>query len=288
MTVPYKIFGTSLLLFCMAAFGQPANVIVVYETPEPSQEAIYVGVIQGIENILGPIDKLEVPQGAADIQAQLDVARPATVVALGRAATDLVDKSSYRQKSLAGLFPFGSSEHRGVSLLMDGKAVAAEISRLIPSVKKVFIVQQQGFRIIADSGDQTGNTPKIVMLDGEDSLATIRTLGNLLETDVGPSDAVIIPPNLPDDIMFKVGLVAWDKKIKLFSSNMWHLENGVLMIFYPNTVAFGEQIGSFVKSQRTGYETAKNIDIGLNRRLAQHLGVEFKKSDEDKFAVKIK
>lgn len=262
--------------------------LVVYQAPDSSQEQVYENVLQGVENKVTPIDRLEIPLGATDIQAQLDSFHPDRVIALDKITADLAYKSSYRNKLLVSLFPFQASGYSGVSLTLDNKAVVTRLSRFIPSIGRLFIVQQRGFQTIKDSLNEASGSPKVVMVDGGDSLTTIRLLSNLLEYGVAPPDAVFIPPNLPDDILFRIGLTAWDKKIKLFSTNMWHLENGAMMVFYPNAIALGEQLGVMVGKKLPAFETVNVIDVALNRRLAQHLGIDFEPSVKDQFAVKIK
>lgn len=276
------------LFFCCSSYSEAARVLVVYSSLDPSQEQDYSDTLHGIENKLKTIDKLEVPAGTSDLQAQLDSYHPDRVIALDRRAADLVNKTAYKTKLLAALFPFEANEFSGLSLSLDNKAVAVKLTHLIPSIGHLFFVQQQGFQTIKDSLVKNEKSSKVKMLTGSDSLTTIRLLGNLLEHGTNSSDAVFIPPNLPDDILFKIGLTAWDRKIKLFSTNMWHLENGAMIVFFPNAVAMGEQLGMMVNKKLPVYETVDTIAFALNRRLAQHNGVDFEASVLDQFTVKIK
>jgi len=284
----YKGILAALFFVCCCSYGVAARVVVVYQTPDPSQEQVYANIVQGIESKVKIIDKLEISPDTSDIQAQLDHFHPDRVIALDRSVADLANKSSYRNKLLAALFSFEAAEFSGVSLTLDNRAVAAKLTHFIPSIGRLFIVQQQGFQTIKDSLDQNDKTSKVIMVEGSDSLTTIRLLSNLLEHEANSSDAVFIPPNLPDDILFKIGLTAWDKKIKLFSTNMWHLENGAMIIFFPDAVAMGEQLGMMVDKKHPVYETVDTIATALNRRLAQHHGVDFGPSVQEQFTVKIK
>lgn len=288
MSWTYRVILSLVLFCCFPAYGQSSRVLVAYDTPDSSQEPFYADVLQGIERKVGAIEKLEIPPGVSDLQAMFDRSQPDTVIALGNRAADLAYKTSYRNKAIAGLFPFTASEYSGVSLTLDNAAVATKLLRFIPSVQRLFFIQQHGFHTITDTVPAPAGHPKIVMVDGGDSLATIRLLSNLVEYEVSPSDAVFIPPNLPDDILFKIGLIAWDKNIRLFSTNMWHLENGAVMVFYPNAAALGEQLGAMTTKMLPAFETVNTIDVALNRRLAQHLGLVFEFSVKDLFAVKIK
>jgi hypothetical protein len=265
-----------------------ASEVVVYSSINPSQQQLFSDTLLGIENKLKTVIKLEIAPGVSDLQTQLDVHHPDTVIALDRVAADLVKKTSYKNSLLAGLFSFEANEFNGVSLSLNNTTVAAKLTQLIPSIGRLFFVQQQGFETIKERLIKNDKTSKIKMVIGRDSLNTIRSLSKLLEHEVNSSDAVFIPPNLPDDILFKIGLTAWDKKIKLFSTNLWHLENGAMIVFFPNAVEMGEQLGRMVDQKRLAYETVDTMSFALNRRLAQHNGVDFDASVQEQFTVKIK
>ena len=131
--------------------------------------------------------------------------------------------------------------------------------------------------------------PTIVSLEGSDSLETIRLLGHLLEQDVTPtSDAVFIPANLDSDIRLNVEKIAWDKKIMLLSTNFSHLETGIPMVFYPDPIALGNQLGRLAGKKNLSYENAAVINIGLNRRTAQHIDLAPSPDKPDLFSVQIK
>jgi hypothetical protein len=61
-----------------------------------------------------------------------------------------------------------------------------------------------------------------------------------------------------------------------------------MIVFFPNAVAMGEQLGRMVNQKRPAYETVDTMSSALNRRLAQHNGVEFDASVQEQFTVKIK
>jgi hypothetical protein len=283
----YKALAGCLLWLCLPSLGHALRLAVVAHTPDAANVQNLEAVLQGIRLRAGAFNKVEIPAGATDIQALLDNVHPDKIIALDKGAAELTAKTTYRYNAIAGLFPFDAKEFNGISLTMDINAVTERLARLTPAIKRVFIVQQKGF--LSFSGNpKAGASPVVVMLEGQDSLTTIRLLSHTIEQEATTSDAVFIPPNVPDDIMFKIGLSAWDKKIKLLSVNMWHLENGVLMIFFPEPVALGERLAEQVVKPQLGYSTVTNIAAGLNRRLAQHHDVDFTPETENQFEVKIK
>jgi ABC-type uncharacterized transport system substrate-binding protein len=118
--------------------------------------------------------------------------------------------------------------------------------------------------------------------------ATIRLLGHLVEEEATTSDAVLIPANLPSNIFYEIAKIAWDRKIILLSTNLAHLENGVLMAFYPDPEGLGEQLGVLANTGKFEFENLKAVTAGLNQRVAQHLNIEIEASKLDLFSVKLK
>ena len=52
--------------------------------------------------------------------------------------------------------------------------------------------------------------------------ATIRLLGNLVETEAIPGEGILIPANLPANILYEIAKIAWTRKIILLST-MWRI-----------------------------------------------------------------
>ena len=119
-------------------------------------------------------------------------------------------------------------------------------------------------------------------------VSTIRLLGQLVEQDATTSDAVLIPANLPGNILFEITKIAWDRKIILLSTNLSHLESGVLMVFYPDEEKLGEQLGNLANNSKPGFENLQSVNAGLNQRVAQHLDIAVEASVLDQFSVKLK
>jgi len=118
--------------------------------------------------------------------------------------------------------------------------------------------------------------------------ATIRLLGHLAEEEATTSDAVLIPANLPSNIFYEIAKIAWDRKIILLSTNLAHLESGVLMAFYPDPEGLGEQLGTLSNTGKFEFENLNAVTAGLNQRVAQHLNIEIEASKLELFSVKLK
>ena len=284
----YELLLLFLIAVTQTSFADIRKVLCVYETPAAEQENIYDEVFEGIKNKTGDLEIILVPDNPGSLKQKLDQEKPDKIIALGKKAADAVTASAYRDKAIVGLFNFSNSSFNGVSMVLSDKAIAAKLTQFIPGIRRIFIIQEHGHETIATNTGFINPAVKIVTFDGKDSLSTIRELGRVVENEASTTDAVFLPPNLPDEILFKIGLIAWDNNVKLFSTNMWHLENGAVMTFYPNARALGEQIGELVNKPKQTYETVAKIDVGLNRRIAQHLGIQFAPADEALISVKIK
>lgn len=116
---------------------------------------------------------------------------------------------------------------------------------------------------------------------------TIRLLGTLIETEAIPGEAVMIPANLPANILFEIAKIAWNRKIILLSTNLAYLENGALMVFYPDEFALGQQLGELAKQNRFNRENLQSAKTGLNLKVAQHLGITIEPPKLDQFSVKV-
>ncbi len=284
----YKRLLLSFFVFCSPVYGKDLRVVIAYPASEIAQAPTYAHVIEGIEKELGPLERLEVPERADAVQAQLDRLHPDKIIALGKRVAEIVNKTSYLKQSLVGLVHFNASEYNGVSLVLDSRSLFAQISRFVPSIKRVFVVQQVGYQTIDTGAAPSESHPALVIREGIDQLATIRLLGHLVEDEATNTDAVFIPANLPLDILYEVAKVAWDKKVMLLSTNLAHLDTGILIGFYPNELALGTQLGQLAKQKNPGYQSLTGINSALNRKVAQHLTLDFAPATLDLFTVQLK
>jgi ABC-type uncharacterized transport system substrate-binding protein len=284
----YKILLISFIFGIASAFGKEPQVTIVYSGTEASRSSAYALVVAGIEKTLKDTQTLVVGSESDDIQSLLDNTHPDIVIALGKTVAEAVNKTSYRAQTLAGLMYLRSKDTNGVSLALDSRFLIGPVRKLVPSIKRIFIIQQTHYQTIDHVAALSKTSPIVEVREGADSLATIRILGRLLEGEATESDAVFIPANLPNNILYEVAKSAWDKRIILLSTNLSHLDNGALIVAYPDNLALGEQLGRLAYQQTPANESVKGISLGLNRRVAQHLNIDFDQVGLNAFALKIK
>jgi hypothetical protein len=283
-----KRFGVLLLVFSCSLQGKEPQVLIVYPKVEEPLNSLYASVITGIGHKIRNSDLLALPEGITDAQSELEHHHPDKIIALGKRVADIVIKSQYRQQTFIGMVYANPSGTAGVSLAFESQAFANRLAQLCPVITRVFVVQENTHPAITRNLVAVASIPKVIIREGEDMIATIRILGHLVETEATSGDAVMVPANLPDNIFYEIAKIAWDRKITLLSTNLAHLEGGVLMVFYPDEVGLGEQLGALATTDNPGFENLKTVNVGLNQRVAQHLNMAIEPAKLTQFSVTLK
>ncbi|WP_152976353.1 type 1 periplasmic-binding domain-containing protein [Methyloglobulus morosus] len=271
------------------AHAKTPIILIAYPAVEEPLHSIYASVIKGIEKKISHAELLEVADNINNLQGDLNKHHPDKIIALGKRVADAALKTTYRNQIVVGLVHSTPHESPGVSLALDSQELAKRLTQLAPFIKKVYAVQESSYPAITlYDADTPINTPPIIMKEGGDMVSTIRLLGQLVEQDATSSDAVLVPSNLPGNILFEITKIAWDRKIILLSTNLSHLESGVLMVFYPDVEKLGEQLGRLANNSKPGFENLQSVNAGLNQRIAQHLNIRIEASLLNQFSVKLK
>ncbi len=286
LKVIYKLVKIGIIFFVYPVLAKEPQVTIVYSTTA-LQNSTVAQVISGIENITKHSTRLEVTADGVNVQALLDQTHPDKVIALGKRVVDAVYGTSYRNQTIAGLAYFRPTDYAGVSLALDNRVLVEHLSRFLPSVKRVYVVQQAHYQTIDYIPSELKTSSTVEIREGVDSLETIRILGLLLE-EATANDAVFIPANLPTNILYEIAKVAWDKRVILLSTNLGHLEAGALIAAYPDDMALGEQLGRLVGRTGPVYESIRVIRFALNNRVAQHLAIDFNPDVLNAFTLKLK
>ena len=285
----YKLYLLLLLGICFNAVAKEPLVLIAYPAVDEPLQSIYASVIKGIEKKVGHTEHLQVPEATNDIQGDIDKHHPDKIIALGKRVADAALKSSYHNQTLVGMVHTTPNESSGVSLALDRQGLAKRLNQLAPFIKRVYVVQERNHPAITNnSADKPITTPPIIFKEGDDMVSTIRLLGQLVEQDATSNDAILIPANLPGNILFEITKIAWDRHVILLSTNLSHLESGVLMVFYPDEERLGEQLGSLANNSKPVFENLQSVNTGLNLRVAQHLNIGIEASALNQFSVKLK
>lgn len=263
---------------------ETTSLIVYPKTTHPVSN-IYSSTIKGIEKKIKNTKRFEVGKATQlkELEHNLIEISPNNVIALGKVAIELVKKSSYNSKLFVSLIYFKKDEHYGgVSLSIESRLINQFLHNHIPNINKIFIFQDSNLPVLIDN-----NTPtSIEEVWNTNSLNSLfPSLGYTLEKVASSNDAIVIPANIPGDILYEISKIAWNREIPLISTNLSHLEYGVMLAFHPNMTALGEQLGELSHHPTSSYETVKKLDISLNKRVSDHLKTNFSAESMKQFSV---
>lgn len=287
----WLLIGLCLLNTPLSADDSKKGIIaVVYPTElNPAKANIIADVVKGIQSVLPNLSVIVYDSDHPDLQDRLDKIHPDKVIALSKQATVVTQETSYRDKLLCGLYYFQANHCAGVSLALDGTELLRTISELLPKTKRLFLVYENSLVGVAIPKADLRSHITLQNIPAKDTIEVIKLLGNLIENTAHPiEDVVVIPPNLPEDIMFKVLASAWDKHITLTSTNLGHLEYGVLMTTVPDPYEMGRQLGKLALQPKLSWQAALTSKSALNRLVSRHLGFDFPESGKDSFFLRIK
>ncbi len=277
-----------LLGFGIEAWADPPRVLILYPQADEPLHSLYIDTIKGVESKISSVDKLELQDDNADtnLLTELNRRKPDKIIALGKRIADSINNTPYQSRTLAG-WVLLKPPNAGVSLVMEAEAFSQQLQQAAPFIHKVYVVQEQSRQSIASQTINPSSKPTLIVREGQDMIATIRLLGNLAETEAIPGEAILVPANLPANILYEIAKIAWTRKIILLSTNVAHLENAVLMVFYPDEIALGQQLGEMVQQDRLTYAYLKTAKAGLNLKVAQHLGINIERAKLNHFAVTV-
>jgi hypothetical protein len=279
----YKsLFLISILCFPITVFSKSQNVLIAYSKSSLDMNPIYSTVIKGVEKNLST-EILELNDDELDYQQKLDKIHPDRIIALGKQVVKSIDNTTYVDKMIAGIMFFDPSNYRGVSLIIDHSVIEQQVTALLPEIQKIYVIQQENNQSIYSRE----NSKRLEFKDYPDLLDAIRASSNMIEKS-DSTVAIVLPPNTAPNIVFGLAKLAWDRNVVLISTNLSHLDVGVMMVLFPDAEATGEELASLAKLINPKGQYTKNIKIALNSRVAQHLSKEFTQKQKDKFSITVK
>ncbi|WP_404357265.1 hypothetical protein [Methylotuvimicrobium sp. KM1] len=276
-----RVIAAALMILSIIAsvcHAESTRTIIIFPQVKAPTQRIFDAIIEGIEQTLPDSTPLTVDQRMQpeQLDSVLNSFNPERIIVLGRATADRIASSPHRDKMIVAGALFEPDEFAGVTLAIDSRRLLQEIKTILPSLRRVFVVgspRQLHIRIYPAS---LRGQPAIVPELHEDPLINSRQLWQLLEQADPKTDAIILPSQLDRDILYELAQLAWQKKIILLSTNLAHLNQGVLMVFYPDNIGMGRQIGDFtIQHPGPGFESLTHIHIALNPTVAKHLGLSF-------------
>lgn len=276
----HAIAATMMILSIIASVCQAesSRTVIVFPQVKAPTQRIYDAIIEGIKQTLPNSTPLSVdnPVQPDQLDSVLNSFNPERIIVLGRTTADRIASSTHRDKMIVAGALFEPDEFTGVTLAIDSRRLLQEIKTILPSIRHVFVFDSTRQLHIRIHPESLNSQPSIVPQLHEDPLINSRQLWQLLEKADPKIDAIILPSQLDRDILYELAQLAWQKKIILLSTNLAHLNQGVLMVFYPDNIGMGRQIGNFTTLHPgPGFESLTHIHIALNPTVAKHLGLSF-------------
>lgn len=271
--------------------AEEIHTIIIYPKVKAPIQQIYSDITKGIKQVAPLSETLAIDDDTqtSHLEAILQQIKPEKIIALGRRTADKVVRIGYQDQMIVAAALFDPSEYQGVSLAIDSRILLKEINSLLPFVKKVFVLGNPTRPSITIYPESLHGQPLIIPLYHEDPLINTRQLWRLLDKEASKIDAIILPSHLDRDILYELAQLAWEKKIILLSTNLAHLKEGILMVFYPDNIGMGQQIGTFAtEHNKRGYQSLTHINTAFNTTIAKHLGLEFSPDAMNQFQIKIK
>ena len=269
-----------LTSFSITSLSKEPDALVIYSKYSFDKYPIYAKVLGGIERKLS-ITKVEVTD-ESNIQSILDARNPRRIIVLGKSIADEVAKTNHKDKMIVGLTYFQNSNYYGVNMALDAQVVAKKLSELLPSIKRIEVIQQDGFKTI--NNDDSKKIGQLEFNSVTDPLDVIRMTSKIID-EADQSTAVIVPPNILANLIFEMSKVAWERKVALISTNLNHLDSGILMVIFPDEEKMGESIGALFTNPSLSAEDTIHVKVGVNKRTAQHLSQDFSKKQLGEMSV---
>lgn len=267
----------------MATAADKASLVIYPKTPLPLDK-LYQTILLGIQRTLNHRIEPYVMANPDKLLTELPLSpKYQSVIALGEQASRIIGKSNYQGRLIASNWVIDPKrDYRGISLAMDDRILRRQLKILLPHIQRVHLVQ--GVVESIHVAKKQKQLPGFINHTGLSPIDQLKTLVQLINK-LSPQDALVIPNQIEPDYLYRITEMAWDNHVALLTTNVSHLETGALLCFMPNYVALGEQIGQYVQHDRQSLDHLNRVDIGLNRKIAGHLGIAF--NDEQLRHIKI-
>lgn len=289
-----------MLLFLPNAAFPAKNITVIFPEITSPYKGIFDTILQGIKsqesnNIqLYPLTndhKLE------DLKRDLQQQRTEGIIALGKRGYRAVNMLQTELPTVVGALSLVPNGVSGISLSADPELLFARLKSLVPESKRVFVVysaQTSDWLIPLAERAASKYRLELMAFPAADLREAMHHYRNLLQKAQGKKDAIWLPlDNISanNDVVLPVLLQeAWDKDLVIFSNKPSHVQRGALFSMYPNNFGLGQELSKLLNQQleQQGGPQVKPLNklrLAVNLRTAAHLGLNFNRSQQEKFAL---
>ncbi|HAD10153.1 MAG TPA: hypothetical protein DCF62_11775 [Porticoccaceae bacterium] len=283
----HYVFILILLALSLPVRAIPAELLVFYPEVRKPYTKIYQDIITGIRNA-NPNNTVAIPIRAEEnyetFISAVKTNKPDSIVALGSGALEIALQIAPDVPIVAGAISRSSSTTRGISMIVDPAVVINKLLLLDNNINHIHVVtdssnKQDQLRAAIDYAQSVNIS--FTVHEAKTIKAAASEYRNLLK-NLGTHDAIWLMRDkaLNDTSLLSLILeTAWDRKIKVFSSNPTHVKRGALFSIYPNNTALGASLARLANdtdsqtNAKFELKLLKDIYIAGNERTLRHLGL---------------
>ncbi len=272
--------------------GEASLAVVYPDIGEPYRE-IFEKIIEGIENKAGtPVANYPVRANTdiGALKSSLRRQNAKVVIALGRQGMKTAAALDHGMGMVVGgVLTVPESEARGlpvISLSPDPALLFARLKALMPAARRVFVVYDPGFnawlmKLAKEAARAQGM--ELVAYEAQDLRSALRFYQEIFSAADSRRDAIWLPqdPTVEERSILPLVLQeSWNQGMVVFSSNLSHVQRGVLFSLYPDNVALGKSLAGLAlgilasgDNGKRGMMPLRDVQIAVNLRTAKHLGL---------------
>jgi len=277
-------------LFAVCPAMAERKSLLVIADDNPSYTRAYQEIISGLlTNHDFLIQEIALtPESHSAINSLLMTNAADLILAIGNEANAVVRAIPTKAKIFSVKTSMLLGHEVGLSLSLDEAIIQQKLRVYLPHIKQIHI---------ADNGESTllfidnQKTPKFIKQTlANDQASLVKYLWQTINTADPKTEAVWINNDIDHFFMYKLSERAWERNVILISSNLTHLESGILMVFYPNFKMMGKRLGEMMSAKDNNslaLVPINDFNQGINLKAALHLGINIPALTEH-FSVIIK
>ncbi len=304
----HVLFLSFLLSFSskVIAFEGNANIVVLYPEVKEPYLKIFNEAIKGLEsvsNLSVRAKSIKKKDNVRSIHRFITKEKPKAIVAFGRRSLSMIQGMSYSVPiiSAASLSVFKEIDDivMTVAYVPDPIIMFELLKKIFPEVRKVHVVIKKSNWdwLLKYTADKMRSMSLSLEVHEANSLQeSARIYRKLLKEIKVENECLWLPQDRKTidkkNIIPMILKSAWNKEIVVLSSNLSHVDKGVLFGMYPDNYKMGVYIGNKLKKILSGNEVIepvqplRQLKSAINFRTVKHMGLEIKPHELEIFDLK--
>ena len=290
---------TGTVLFA-APLRAEENIAVLYPEVKSSFQTVFQTIIDGVASVPELRVKSYPVNEAFDREELRRWVQREHIdggIALGKWGFQAARSLDPNLPVIVGALQFAPDTLSGISLAIDPDRAFALLKELMPATRRVWVVyspKNNGWLIDLAGRAARNHGLELSALAVSDMREAVRRYREILK-DIRPEeDAVWLPLDdvtVNDDVILPMLLEAsWNRDIVTFSSNLSHVQKGILLAIYPDNHALGQRLGEMIAVYRRtatapGVKPAADLLVAMNQRSAAHLGLRLTAAQQRKIVL---